>query len=121
MAVPTKPAVMPFRIESLPRLAPDLALFHDLERDWQCACLEGQCQVLGLLQALSTQGDLTVAPDAALNDGGSSLHSAVQQDRHIVAHVLPGLVTESTPAGPVQLEGDNGPIGQRIELSLRIH
>ncbi len=108
-------------MESLPRLAPTCRSSTILSGNGQCAGLEGEGQVLGFLQALATQGDLTVTPDAALNDGGSTLHSAIQQDCHVVTHVLPGLVTEPPSAGTVQLEGDDGSIGQRIELSLRIH
>ena len=110
---------MPFRIESLPEARADLPLLDDLERDRQGAGLEREREVLRLLQALVAERDLAVPPDPALDHRRPALHPPVEQDGHVVADVAAGLVAEFPPAGAVELEGDDGPVGQLVELGLR--
>ena len=98
----------------------DLPLLDDLERDRQRAGLERERQVLRLLQALVAERDLPVAADPALNDRRAALHPAVEQDRHVVADVLAGLVAELAPAGAVELEGDDGTVGELVELRVGV-
>ena len=80
------------------------------------AGLEGEREVLRLLQALAAQRDLSVAADPALDHRRAALHPAVQQDGHVVADVLAGLVAELASACAVELEGDDRAVGERVEL-----
>ena len=98
----------------------DLALLHDLERDRQRAGLEGERQVLGLLERPPRERDLAVARDPALDHRRPALDPAVEQDRHVVADVPPGLVPELAAAGAIELEGDDRPVGQRVDLGLGV-
>ena len=98
----------------------DLPLLDDLERDRQRAGLERERQVLRLLQALAAQRDLPVPADPALDDRRAALHPAVEQDGHVVADVPAGLLAELAAAGAVELEGDDGPVGERVELGLGV-
>ena len=62
------------------------------------------------------QGDLAVPADPALDHRRAALHPAVEHDRHVVADVAAGLVAELAAAGAVELEGDDRPVGERVEL-----
>ncbi len=115
-SVPTSPAVMPSRIESRAERRADLALLDDLERHRQRAGLERQRQVLRLLQRPAAQRDLAVPVDPALDDRRAALDPAVEHDGHVVADVPAGLRAELAAACAVELEGDDRPVGQLVDL-----
>ena len=120
MTVPTMPATDAVVDRVGAQAGPDLPLLDDLERNGQRAGLQCERQVLGLLERAAGKGDLSVAADPALDDGRRPLHPAVQDNRHEVADMASGLVAELAPAGPVELEGDDGPVGQRVDLGLGV-
>ena len=105
--VPTTPATMPVVDRVGAQARAHLPLLDHLERDRQRAGPERQRQVLRLLEALAAQRDLSVPPDATLDHRRPPLDPTVEDDRHVVADVAPGLLAELAAAGAVQLEGDD--------------
>ena len=98
--VPMMPERIPDRMASSPRRRSDLALLDDLERDRQRAGLQRQRQILGFLEGLSAEGNLAVATDPALDHRRAALDPAIEQDGHVIAHVLAGFFPELAPARP---------------------
>ena len=101
------PARMPVLIESAPRLAPTCRSSTILSGIGSAPALSVEREVLRLLQRPAAERDLAVAVDPALDHRRPALHPAVEQDRHVVAHVAAGLVAELPAARAVELEGDD--------------
>ena len=98
----------------------DGALFDDRERGGERPRLEHQRQVLGVLQRLCAQFDLSALPDLAFDDRRLPLHPAVEDDRHIVVHVAAGLALEDAPPAPRQHEVHHRLVGERVACGLRV-
>jgi hypothetical protein len=95
-----------------------LLLLDDLERHREGARLEGEGEILRLLEGLVPEGDLAPAVDPALDHRWRALNLVIEEDRHEVTDVAAGFGPELPAAGPVQFEDDDGAVGEWIELGL---
>ncbi len=94
----------------------DGALLQHLERHREGAGLEGEREVLRLLDRLVAEGDLPAAIDPRVDHGRAALDAAVKHDRHEIAGMTSSLGAEPARAGAIELEHDHRLVVDRIDL-----
>src|SRR5262249_10864114 len=85
----------------------DAVRLGDAELHRKRAGVEHEREVLRIREALAAHRDLSARADRALDDRRTTHHATIEDDRHVVADVLAGLVAEATAAFVAERELDD--------------